>query len=55
MSLELKPSHASVKVYYEALHQVGQLHFDHEGAVRGAFKDLLVKCGQRSKKHIPHR
>ena len=48
MSLALKPSHASVKAYYEALHQFGQLYIDHEGAVRSAFQTLLAKCGQRA-------
>ncbi len=48
MSLALKPTHATVKAYYETLHQYGQLHIDHEGAVRSAFQTLLAKCGQRS-------
>jgi hypothetical protein len=45
MSLSL----AAVKTYYETLHEHGQLHFDHEGAVRRAFGDLLATCGRRSK------
>src|SRR6266480_2105829 len=49
MSLSLKPNHASVKAYYETLHEHGQLHFDHEGAVRRAFADLLARCGKKSK------
>ena len=48
MSFDLKPSHASVKAYYEALHQFGQLYIDHESAVRSAFQTLLAKCGQRA-------
>jgi predicted helicase len=48
MSLALKPTHATVKAYYETLHQYSQLHIDHEGAVRSAFQTLLAKCGQRS-------
>jgi hypothetical protein len=48
MSLSLKPTHATVKAYYETLHQFGQLYIDHEGAVRSAFQTLLAKCGQRS-------
>jgi hypothetical protein len=48
MSLQLKPNHASVKAYYETLHQFGQLYIDHEGAVRSAFQTLLSKCGQRA-------
>src|SRR5438445_6472576 len=38
MSLSLKPTHATVKAYYETLHQFGQLYIDHEGAVRSAFQ-----------------
>src|SRR5438270_2684524 len=49
MSLSLKPNHASIKAYYETLHEHGQLHLEHEGAVRRAFGDLLAKCGKRSK------
>ncbi len=45
--LNLKPSHAPVKAYYEALGQFGQLHFDHEMAVRSAFQNLLDKCGRQ--------
>jgi hypothetical protein len=30
MSLDPKPSHAGVKNYYAALHQVGQLHVNNE-------------------------
>ena len=48
MSLSLKPNQAAVKAYYDTLHQLGQLHIDHEGAVRGAFRDLLVKCGRKT-------
>jgi predicted helicase len=48
MSLALKPAHATVKAYYETLHQFGQLYIDHEGAVRSAFQTLLAKCGQRA-------
>jgi hypothetical protein len=49
MSLALKPNHASVKAYYDTLHEHGQLHFEHEGAVRRAFGDLLAICGKRVK------
>ena len=48
MSLALKPTHATVKAYYETLGDFGQLHFDHEGAVRSAFQTLLAKCGQKA-------
>jgi hypothetical protein len=33
MALALKPTHAAVKNYYAALHQVGQLHFNNEAQV----------------------
>lgn len=49
MQLNLKPTHASVKGYYAALHQLGQLHIDHEMAVRSAFQDLLSTCGRKLK------
>jgi hypothetical protein len=42
MSLALKPNHASVKAYYDTLHEHGQLHFEHEGAVRRAFGAFLL-------------
>src|SRR5713101_6477576 len=48
MSVSLKPTHATVKAYYETLHQFGQLYIDHEGAVRSAFQTLLAKCGQKA-------
>jgi hypothetical protein len=49
MPLALKPTHATVKAYYESLHQFGQLYIDHEGAVRSAFQTLLAKCGRKAK------
>lgn len=52
MSLSLKPNHAAIKAYYETLHEHGQLHFDHEGAVRRAFSDLLATCGRRNKPQL---
>src|SRR5713226_7597047 len=52
MSLDLKPSHATVKAYYETLHQFGQLNIDHEGAVRSCFQDLLAKCGRKTKPQL---
>ena len=45
--LNLKPNHAPVRAYYKALGQYGQLHFDHEMAVRSAFQNLLEKCGSQ--------
>jgi predicted helicase len=47
--LNLRPNHAPVKAYYEALHGYGQLHIDHEMAVRSAFQDLLSTCGRKVK------
>jgi hypothetical protein len=52
MSLALKPTHATVKAYYDTLHQFGQLNFDHEGAVRSAFQDLLYKCGRKARPQL---
>jgi predicted helicase len=49
MSLALKPTHVTVKAYYDALGQFGQLHVDHEMAVRSAFQDLLAKSGRKAK------
>jgi predicted helicase len=47
MSLALKPTHAAVKNYYAALHQVGQLHFNNEAQVGDAFAKLLADCGRK--------
>jgi predicted helicase len=47
MSLSLKPTHAAVKNYYAALHQVGQLHFNNEAQVGDAFAKLLADCGRK--------
>jgi predicted helicase len=52
MSLALKPTHATVKAYYETLHQYGQLHIDHEGAVRSAFQEVLAKSGRKAKPQL---
>jgi hypothetical protein len=43
-SLNLKPSHKPIKVYYETLQQYEQIGVSHEGAVRQAFSDLLKSC-----------
>lgn len=45
--LNLKPTHAPVKAFYQALGQYGQLYIDHEMAVRAAFQHLLEKCGSQ--------
>src|SRR4051812_35487590 len=46
-TLDLKPSHAAVKKYYDALNQYGQLSISHEQAVKTAFQDLLSNCGRK--------
>ena len=43
--LNLKPTHKAVRSYYEALGQFGRLDIGHEGAVRGAFHNLLAGQG----------
>jgi hypothetical protein len=48
MSLALKPSHAAVKNYYAALHQVGHLHFNNEAQVSDAFAKLLADCSDKA-------
>ncbi len=45
--LGLKPGHAAVKAYYRVLGQYGQLHIDHELAVRSAFQGLLSSCAHK--------
>jgi hypothetical protein len=45
--LNLKPAHAPVKAYYDALGQFTRLGVDHEMAVRSAFQNLLDKCGRQ--------
>jgi hypothetical protein len=52
MSLALKPTHATVKAYCETLHRYGQLHIDHEGAVRSAFQELLAKFERKAKPQL---
>src|SRR5579872_3210811 len=46
MPLNLKPTSARLKDYYNALHQFGQLNISHESAVRQAFASLLDKCAR---------
>ena len=46
-TLKLKPTHAPVKAYYEALEKFGRGKFDNEGNIRGAFEDLLKKCARQ--------
>jgi hypothetical protein len=46
-TLNLKPTHAPVKAYYEALERFGRGNFDNEGNIRGAFERLLEKCAHQ--------
>ncbi len=48
-TLNLKPTHKSVKTYYAALHQFDKLDVTHETAVRGAFQALLEHCARQCK------
>jgi hypothetical protein len=53
MSLfELKPTHAPVKKYYEALAQFQKLGHTTEGNTRSAFADLLKKSASPYKWHL---
>lgn len=42
LQLTVKPGDKLVKGYYEVLGQLGQLHIDHEMAVRSAFQNVLT-------------
>ncbi len=44
---KLKPTHAPVKAYYEALERFGRGKFDNEGSVRRPFEALLEKCARQ--------
>ena len=46
-TLSLKPSHQSVKAYYDSLDRFGRLGVTHESAVRSAFQTLLEGCGRQ--------
>jgi hypothetical protein len=45
--LNLKPTHAPVKAYYETLAKFGARRFDNEGNIREAFGDLLKRCARQ--------
>jgi len=47
ITLNLKPTHAPVKAYYETLEKFGRAKFDNEGNIRSAFEDLLKKCARQ--------
>ena len=46
-TLNLKPTHKSVKSYYAALEQFAKLDVTHETAVRAAFQTLLGHCARQ--------
>ena len=46
-TLNLKPTHKSVKSYYAALDQFAKLDVTHETAVRAAFQTLLEHCARQ--------
>ena len=46
-TLNLKPTHKSVKSYYAALERFAQLGVRHESAVRAAFQTLLEHCARQ--------
>ena len=46
-TLNLKPTHKSVKSYYAALERFAQLGVTHESAVRAAFQTLLETCARQ--------
>ena len=48
-TLNLKPTHKSVKAYYSALDQFAKLDVTHETAVRAAFQTLLEHCARQCK------
>jgi predicted helicase len=45
-SLELKPTHKPVALYYESLTGFAKLGIKHEAAVRSAFQELLEHCAR---------
>ena len=48
-TLNLKPTHKSVKDYYAALDQFDRLGVTHETAVRSAFQSLLQHCARQAR------
>ena len=48
-TLQLKPTHAPVKAYYQTLDHFGRLNFDNEGNIRRSFEALLEKCAGQFK------
>lgn len=47
INLNIKPSHKSVKAYYEAISNLSELGVSHEGAVSPAFASLLRHCANQ--------
>jgi predicted helicase len=46
-TLEIKPTHKAVQVYYTSLQKFEKLGVKHEGAVRSAFQELLEHCARQ--------
>jgi hypothetical protein len=46
-TLELKPTHKQVTVYYESLAKFAKLGIKHESAIRFAFQELLEHCARQ--------
>ena len=47
LHIAIKPADKLIKGYYDVLGGLGQLNFDHEGAVRTAFHDVLAGYGKK--------
>jgi hypothetical protein len=47
ISLNIKPSHKSVKEYFEAISNLTKLGVSHEGAVSPAFASLIRHCANQ--------
>jgi predicted helicase len=49
LHLAIKPADKLIKGYYDVLGGLGQLNFDHEGAVRSAFQNVLAGYSKKLK------
>ena len=47
LHIAIKPADKLIKGYYDVLGGLGQLNFDHEGAVRSAFQNVLAGYGKK--------
>ncbi len=50
--LNLKLTHKPIKTYYQVLDESQTLGVVHETALKAAFQDLLVSCGQQFESRI---